>query len=131
MAESFQTQCKCHGVSGSCNIKTCWRALPPMTVIGQKILQKYTNAIEVSKTLLDGLSESMPKKVRKKSLNAQQLIYLSKSPDYCTKDEKLGSFGTVGRWVNVFPLKSKERRNNVFLLYHQIHLWIWKMMSLK
>ncbi|XP_018570906.1 protein Wnt-11b-2-like [Anoplophora glabripennis] len=102
MAESLQTQCKCHGVSGSCNIKTCWKALPPMLVIGQKILQKYTNAIEIPKASLEkGLPESGSKKNKNKSLKSQQLIYLSKSPDYCTKDEKLGSFGTVGRQCNV------------------------------
>ncbi|KAJ8942866.1 hypothetical protein NQ314_009930, partial [Rhamnusium bicolor] len=98
MAESLQTQCKCHGVSGSCNIKTCWRALPSMTEIGHRLLQQYTNAIEIPKYALEKtIAEITPKKMKKKSLNSQQLIYISKSPDYCTKDEKLGSLGTVGR----------------------------------
>ncbi|KAJ8920937.1 hypothetical protein NQ315_015730 [Exocentrus adspersus] len=111
MTESLQTQCKCHGVSGSCNIKTCWKALPPMTVIGQKILQKYTNAMEISKYFLDkNLLESTPKKVKSKPLNSQHLMYISKSPDYCTKDEKLGSLGTVGSYMKVFLTGRKGQR---------------------
>ncbi|ERL87313.1 hypothetical protein D910_04708 [Dendroctonus ponderosae] len=94
---SLRTQCKCHGVSGSCNIKTCWKALPSMTEVGQQLLQKYTTAKEVSKTLVDRLQVQVGKKVA----TSEQLVYMSKSPDYCTKDEKLGSFGTVGRHCNV------------------------------
>ncbi|RZC41025.1 Wnt-11b-1-like, partial [Asbolus verrucosus] len=91
--ESLQTQCKCHGVSGSCNIKTCWKGLPPMIEIGQRLLRQYTNAMEVSRSYVEGGLGS--------KRTANQLVFLSKSPDYCTKDEKLGSFGTVGRRCNV------------------------------
>ncbi|CAG9825441.1 unnamed protein product [Phaedon cochleariae] len=62
ITESLHTQCKCHGVSGSCNIKTCWRALPSMTEIGYKLLKKYTTALELHKdeagrTLSEGISK--------------------------------------------------------------------------
>ncbi|XP_044750174.1 protein Wnt-11b-1-like [Coccinella septempunctata] len=96
ISESMTTQCKCHGVSGSCNIKTCWRALPSMVEIGRKLLQRYSNAKEVVKDVLpDDVEEGY------KHPGTNQLIYLSKSPDYCTRDDKLGSLGTVGRQCNV------------------------------
>ncbi|CAG9768970.1 unnamed protein product [Ceutorhynchus assimilis] len=98
ITSSLRTQCKCHGVSGSCNIKTCWRALPLIVEIGQQLLQKYTTAKEVSKTVVDRLEARVG---NKKPINSDQLVYMSKSPDYCTRDEKLGSFGTVGRHCNV------------------------------
>ncbi|CAH1369299.1 protein Wnt-11b-1-like [Tenebrio molitor] len=91
--ESLQVQCKCHGVSGSCNIKTCWKGLPPMIEIGQRLLTQYTNAKEVSRNYVEGnLGQKRA---------SDELLFLSKSPDYCTKDVKLGSAGTVGRRCNV------------------------------
>nr|XP_023021002.1 protein Wnt-11b-1-like [Leptinotarsa decemlineata] len=102
MADSLRTQCKCHGVSGSCNIKTCWKALPPMSEIGHKLLKKYTNAVELSRTMVErSITERLVKKLKNRDARSQSLIYISKSPDYCTKDDKLGSFGTVGRQCNV------------------------------
>ncbi|XP_072387263.1 protein Wnt-11b-1-like [Diabrotica undecimpunctata] len=100
MTDSLRTQCKCHGVSGSCNIKTCWKALPPMSEVGGKLLEKYTNALEVHIIGDAEIEDNISKKL-KKAASAQLLFYISKSPDYCTKDEKLGSFGTVGRHCNV------------------------------
>ena len=41
------TQCKCHGVSGSCNIKTCWRALPRLADVGLRLQRRFAAAVEV------------------------------------------------------------------------------------
>lgn len=47
MAESLRQQCKCHGVSGSCEFKTCWEALPSLREIGNIIKDKFDGATEV------------------------------------------------------------------------------------
>lgn len=40
----LQKECKCHGVSGSCTVKTCWNILPTFTMIGNTIMKKYNKA---------------------------------------------------------------------------------------
>lgn len=44
---SLRTDCKCHGVSGSCAMKTCWKSLPPFRVIGDLLMKKYRKARNV------------------------------------------------------------------------------------
>ncbi|VDO86536.1 unnamed protein product [Schistosoma mattheei] len=41
--------CKCHGVSGSCSLRTCWTQLSPFTRIGRYLRQGYDEAVKVSK----------------------------------------------------------------------------------
>lgn len=43
----LRTDCKCHGVSGSCAMKTCWKSLPPFRVIGDVLMKKYNRAKHV------------------------------------------------------------------------------------
>lgn len=44
MKNLLKTECKCHGVSGSCAMKTCWKSLPPFRVIGDALMKKYSRA---------------------------------------------------------------------------------------
>jgi len=95
--------CKCHGVSGSCSIKTCFKALPSMRIIGAVLQRRYTAAIEVNRlnsNRLDKIrSARRPKSIStpSKRVTDDDLIYYTISPDYCLPDESLGSLGTQGR----------------------------------
>ncbi|XP_011870352.1 PREDICTED: protein Wnt-7b isoform X2 [Vollenhovia emeryi] len=40
----LRKECKCHGVSGSCTVKTCWRTLPSFRAIGDSLMSKYNKA---------------------------------------------------------------------------------------
>ncbi|XP_020280987.1 protein Wnt-7b isoform X2 [Pseudomyrmex gracilis] len=44
----LQTECKCHGVSGSCTVRTCWRTLPSFRQIGDALKKKYDKARPVT-----------------------------------------------------------------------------------
>lgn len=94
---SLTTACKCHGVSGSCSIKTCWRALPDFAKIGDQLRDRYGMAIEVKRKRRKNVY--MFKAINKKIdiIPADELVYIQKSPDYCSPDKKMGSVGTKGR----------------------------------
>ncbi|KYN15305.1 Protein Wnt-7b [Trachymyrmex cornetzi] len=64
----LQTECKCHGVSGSCTVRTCWRTLPSFRQIGDALMKKYRRAKPVmaitpppppTVQTLDAMSHSM------------------------------------------------------------------------
>jgi hypothetical protein len=43
----MKIDCKCHGVSGSCELRTCWRAMPTFRKVGDVIKEKFDGATEV------------------------------------------------------------------------------------
>jgi len=48
VADNTRLRCKCHGVSGSCEVKTCWRNVPSMRHVGALLLDKYDIATQVA-----------------------------------------------------------------------------------
>ncbi|KAI6218326.1 Wnt-4 protein precursor [Aphelenchoides besseyi] len=102
LATNLRRQCKCHGVSGACEVRTCWEALPSFREIGQIIKDKFDGATEVQIIRPD--ENSRPVMERKNPMfkrhTSHDLVYLNPSPDYCEPDQSRGIFGTHGRPCN-------------------------------
>jgi len=63
------SSCKCHGVSGSCQQKTCWKKTSDLKAITEYLTEKYKKAKKV-----------VPDKTKYKN---SELIYLEPTPDHC------------------------------------------------
>ncbi|VDN97367.1 unnamed protein product [Rodentolepis nana] len=44
VSENMQRYCRCHGTSGSCTLKTCYRRTPSMRTIGNELKAMYNKA---------------------------------------------------------------------------------------
>lgn len=99
IADSLTKACKCHGVSGSCSVKTCWRAMPNFDAIGDNLKRHYSYSIEVRTRRINKVKQFVPILPTIATISEDSLIYYSKSPDYCSPDVKTGSIGTQDRWV--------------------------------
>lgn len=103
-------RCKCHGVSQSCEMKTCWKELALFPVIGKALQDKYDSALNVrydrrtgrirvktTKTAVDGFRNGGQRRSTSDRLNNKSLVYLNPSPNYCVKSSRRETLGTVGR----------------------------------
>ncbi|XP_077998717.1 protein Wnt-4-like [Glandiceps talaboti] len=98
--DNMKIECKCHGVSGSCEMKTCWRAMPTFREIGEKLKEKFDGATEVEERTVGSRRQLRPVNSQFKPHTEADLVYLDESPDFCNLDVKSGSLGTIGRECN-------------------------------
>ncbi|XP_062495942.1 protein Wnt-11b-like isoform X2 [Pezoporus occidentalis] len=94
LSDSLDTKCKCHGVSGSCSVKTCWKGLAKLDEIASDLKSKYLAAIKVTHRLIGPRKQLIPKEMEVRPMEETNLVYLINSPDYCTPNLHLGSLGT-------------------------------------
>lgn len=131
--ESLSTACKCHGVSGSCSMKTCWKSLPDLRSVAVTLLDRYSFAVEVAykrvshrksiKSSTDSpvvpttapinavttspapVKRLVPVLRRRRTLNDTDIVYYTMSPDYCLPDPSLGSVGTKDRYRQLVSVR--------------------------
>uniref|UniRef100_A0A8B9S957 Protein Wnt n=1 Tax=Apteryx owenii TaxID=8824 RepID=A0A8B9S957_APTOW len=96
----MKVECKCHGVSGSCEVRACWKVMPPFCKVGNVLKEKFEGATEVHPKWVGSRKLLVPKSSRFKPYTAHDLVYLSASPDFCNWDPQRGVFGTSGRQCN-------------------------------
>ncbi|CAH1114715.1 unnamed protein product [Psylliodes chrysocephalus] len=90
--------CKCHGLSGSCTLRTCTRKMPTFREVGNRLKERFDGAAKVIAGN-DGQS-FMPEGETIKRPGRGDLVYSEESPLYCVPNNTLGSFGTQGRICN-------------------------------
>ncbi|XP_051986852.1 protein Wnt-6 [Xyrauchen texanus] len=94
----MRTECKCHGLSGSCTLSSCWRKMPLFRQVGDHLMQSFHAAIRVMGGN-DGKS-LFPINPDNPHLDANVLIYSAESPDFCQANQRTGTEGTQGRVCN-------------------------------
>jgi wingless-type MMTV integration site family protein 16 len=110
----MRLRCRCHGVSGSCELKTCWRTLPEFDQIGLDLKSKYEQSVPIS-GLVGRRSISLRRRRQgrgklpigdtiafvsssdQRRPTKDDLVHISKSPNYCVPDRHNGILGTSGR----------------------------------
>lgn len=107
--ENVVLRCKCHGVSDSCEMKTCWKELSLFEDVGNDLHRKYDSAVKVkfdprtrkivktTKTPVDGYNRGGKRRSTSNRPSSGSLVYLNPSPDYCKRSSKHETLGTVGR----------------------------------
>lgn len=89
LSSKMQRICKCHGMSGSCSVRVCWRKLPQMRVVGETLGQIYDGASHVKLTEREGKTPKLRRMdPERKKLRKTDLVYLEDSPDYCERNDE-------------------------------------------
>ncbi|CAI9595857.1 unnamed protein product [Staurois parvus] len=88
----MKRKCKCHGTSGSCQLKTCWQVTPEFRTIGSVLKDRFTVA-----TLIRPHNRNNGQLGQ---LEQTQVPYRRRSPDFCEQEMHLDSAGTQGRICN-------------------------------
>ncbi|XP_076031018.1 protein Wnt-1-like [Oratosquilla oratoria] len=113
----MRQECKCHGMSGSCTVKTCWMRLPYFRHVGDALKDRFDGASRVLVNNSAHLRAKLKNSRRRrrwrklgkvlrpfnpdlKPPSRRDLVYLANSPDFCNRDPKLGLKGTIGRSCN-------------------------------
>ncbi|XP_056010316.1 protein Wnt-1-like [Ostrea edulis] len=117
VSKEMRRECKCHGMSGSCTIKTCWMRLPFFRDVGNGLKDRFDGASQVisgneGSRKLGNRPNSGRKKKRYKSFQfapvnpnhkkpgRRDLVYFESSSSYCEKDASTDFPGTYGRECN-------------------------------
>ncbi|PIK45647.1 Wnt3 [Apostichopus japonicus] len=102
---NMELKCKCHGISGSCELKTCWWQMASFRKLGNILKVKYDSAAEMAvKVMREHRANKEvlePRYSHFKDPTLDDLIYFERSPDYCQYNPSVGSLGTVGRECNL------------------------------
>lgn len=85
----MQRVCKCHGMSGSCSVRVCWRRLPAIRLVGEALGAQYDGASLVKLVEREGRPWKLrPKDPDHKKLIKADLVYFDDSPDYCERNDE-------------------------------------------
>ena len=122
VSANMEVRCKCHGLSGSCELRTCWRSAPDFRRVGTELKNKFRRAIMIDQTgfgnrpfLLNrgggngGSNKQLTRQQRRKRRDRQSglqketnidLWYYERSPTYCESNPDFDFPGTSGRRCN-------------------------------
>lgn len=98
LINNLKALCKCHGVSGSCSLKSCVNTMPGLRHIATVLKELYKKARKIV-----AVNEKRHGTAIVRALNGENppsthdLIYMENSPTFCDRGDSLGITGVIGR----------------------------------
>ncbi|CAG0883851.1 unnamed protein product [Darwinula stevensoni] len=115
VSSEMQQECKCHGMSGSCTVKTCWMRLPSFRKVGDNLRERFDGASRILASNAGNMRAHMRRRrggggkynfrlqsydPSHKPPGKKDLVYYEASPNFCDKNKRLAIPGTRGRNCN-------------------------------
>lgn len=72
----MKDKCKCHGVSGSCSMKTCWKKLSDFNATATLLRQKYNQAIRKAPNARTMRREAPSSRVKKPKQRRKKVSFV-------------------------------------------------------
>ena len=109
--DNMALSCRCHGISGSCAVRTCWRELPTYYQVGDILKQKYDDAIKVSvdRNRASRLVYYDPVRSTHYIPSENSLVYLQETANYCLSEQNF----TLNRECLPQAMLDAQRRGEV------------------
>lgn len=114
VARNLISRCKCHGLSGSCQLKTCWKSSPDFRVVGKVLKQQFRRAILVDQSNFGNamiVYKNGGKKRKSKSANRR--------PSRARNDAAAAAAADAENNDNAWSKKTKRNRMENSLFYFQ------------
>jgi len=88
-----RSSCRCHGLSGSCAMRTCFKRAPALSEVAGRLMTRFHAAVRVTVSNDDGrrLHPASRQHID------EDLVFSDESLDHCLRDRRAGSLGTGGR----------------------------------
>lgn len=96
-----EIRCKCHGMSGSCEMKTCWKAVPEFRRVGAVLKERFNQAVLVDQSQLGNEAGSSSKgRQFARKIRDTDLVFYERSPNFCEERPDVDYPGITGRRCN-------------------------------
>ncbi|KZS18490.1 Protein Wnt [Daphnia magna] len=96
-----EIRCKCHGMSGSCEMKTCWKAVPEFRRVGTVLKERFNQAVLVDQSQLGNEAGSSSKgRQFARRIRDTDLLFYERSPNFCEERPDVDYPGITGRRCN-------------------------------
>ena len=97
LSDQTKPTCRCHGVSSSCLLQTCYMRAPKMEEVTSTLKRLYRSSCKVYSNQLHGNQHAYISNCTKRAPQGKELVYLDPSPNFCYRDLARGSLGVSGR----------------------------------
>ena len=91
--QNLTRSCRCIGLSGSCNIKSCYYKSPDIEDLGAVLKTRYNSAVKVEVNSSDHL---VPVN-QNANYDDTNIAHIAKSPSFCSTNTTQGILGTENR----------------------------------